>query len=73
MRAVVKVRAVNQLRFLAIPKALVEMIRSDYITEGNIKPWAVKTTQTLENDEMVDKIAHPTLYQQSRQVDGLQW
>ncbi|MDD3566074.1 MAG: hypothetical protein PHN90_10450 [Methanothrix sp.] len=32
MRAVVKVRAVNQSKFLAIPKELVKRIRADYMT-----------------------------------------
>ena len=31
MQAVVKVRAVNRSKFLAIPKELVEKIRSDYM------------------------------------------
>ncbi len=31
MGTVVKVRAVNRSRFLAIPKDLVEMIRADYM------------------------------------------
>lgn len=31
MRAVVKVRSVNHSRFLAIPKELVEKIRTDYM------------------------------------------
>lgn len=32
MRSVVKVRRVNQSRFLAIPKELVEKICADYMT-----------------------------------------
>ena len=31
MRSVVKVRNVNRSRFLAIPKELVEKVRSDYM------------------------------------------
>ncbi len=31
MNAIVKVRTVNKSRFLAVPKDLVEMVRSDYM------------------------------------------
>ena len=31
MNAIVKVRSVNKSRFLAVPKDLVEMVRSDYM------------------------------------------
>ena len=32
MRSIVKVRTVNRSRFLAIPKELIEKIRTDYMT-----------------------------------------